>query len=101
MSLSPLRRCLDKSYLRRIASYVIDLTRSFNTREGVTKADGTLPSRFFNGALGEEENVLRREDFNRMLPDYYRLRSWPEQGVPQQSSYWRLRNLPSSREKGS
>jgi len=28
---------------------------------------------------------LRREDFNRMLADYYRLRGWSEQGVPQES----------------
>ena len=71
-----------KIYLKRTASYVIDLTRRFNIREGLTKKDDTLPSRFFDEPLGEEKKVLRREDFNRMLADYYRLRGWSEQGVP-------------------
>ena len=74
---------MDKPYLKRTASYVIDLTRRFNIREGVTKMDDTLPNRFFDEPLGEEKKVLRREDFNRMLADYYRLRGWSEQGVPQ------------------
>lgn len=74
---------MDKPYLKRIASYVIDLTRRFNIREGLTKKDDTLPSRFFDEPLGEEKKVLKREDFNRMLADYYRLRGWSEQGVPQ------------------
>jgi len=74
---------MDKPYLKRTASYVIDLTRRFNIREGLTKKDDTLPSRFFDEPLGEEKKVLRREDFNRMLADYYRLRGWSEQGVPQ------------------
>jgi len=74
---------MDKPYLKKTASYVIDLTRRFNIREGVTKMDDTLPNRFFDEPLGEEKKVLRREDFNRMLADYYRLRGWSEQGVPQ------------------
>ena len=74
---------MDKPYLKKTASYVIDLTRRFNIREGVTKKDDTLPNRFFDEPLGEEKKVLRREDFNRMLADYYRLRGWSEQGVPQ------------------
>ena len=73
---------MDKPYLKKTASYVIDLTRRFNIREGVTKKDDTLPSRFFDEPLGKEKKVLRREDFNRMLADYYRLRGWSEQGVP-------------------
>lgn len=76
---------MDKPYLKRTASYVIDLTRRFNIREGVTKKDDTLPSRFFDEPLGEEKKVLRREDFNRMLADYYRLRGWSKQGVPQET----------------
>jgi len=74
---------MKKMDLKRTASYVIDLTRKFNIREGVTKKDDTLPSRFFDESLGEGKKVLRREDFNRMLADYYCLRGWSEQGVPQ------------------
>ncbi len=73
---------LDKDGLKRLASRVIDLTRRFNLREGLTKADDTLPKRFFEEPLGPEGKVLRREDFEKMLADYYRLRGWSEDGVP-------------------
>ncbi|MBW2333068.1 MAG: aldehyde ferredoxin oxidoreductase C-terminal domain-containing protein, partial [Deltaproteobacteria bacterium] len=76
---------MDKAYLKRTASYVIDLTRRFNIREGVTKMDDILPRRFFDEPLGKKKKVLRREDFDRMLADYYRLRGWSAQGVPQES----------------
>jgi len=73
---------LDKEGLKRLAAHVIDLTRKFNLREGVTKADDTLPKRFFEEPLGPEGKVLKREDFERMLADYYRLRGWSAEGVP-------------------
>jgi len=73
---------MKKMDLKRTASHVIDLTRRFNIREGVTKEDDTLPSRFFDEPLGEEKKVLRRDDFNRMLADYYRLRGWSKAGIP-------------------
>jgi len=74
---------MDKAGLRERASYVIDLTRRFNIREGLTKADDSLPNRFFDEPLGREKKVVRREDFYRMLSEYYHLRGWSEEGVPQ------------------
>ena len=73
---------MSKSDLKKTASYTIDLTRKFNIREGLTKDDDNLPSRFFDEPLGKEKKVLSRDDFNTMLSDYYRLRGWSEQGVP-------------------
>jgi aldehyde:ferredoxin oxidoreductase len=73
---------MKKSDLKQAVSYVIDLTRRFNIREGMTKGDDTLPSRFFDEPLGKEKQVLKRDDFNTMLADYYRLRGWSEHGVP-------------------
>jgi len=67
-----------------MVSYVIDLTRRFNIREGLTKEDDTLPSRFFDEPLGKGKKILTRDGFNKMLADYYRLRGWSEQGVPQE-----------------
>ena len=72
----------DKDGLKKVASHVIDLTRRFNLREGITRADDTLPKRFFEEPLGEEGKVLKREDFDKMLADYYRVRGWSEEGVP-------------------
>jgi len=76
---------MKKSDIKRTASYVIDLTRRFNIREGLTEKDDNLPSRFFDEPLGKEKKVLRRDDFKRMLGDYYHLRGWSKQGVPRQS----------------
>jgi len=73
---------MSKSDLKKTASYAIDLTRKFNIREGLTKDDDNLPSRFFDEPLGKDKKVLTREGFNTMLSDYYRLRGWSEQGVP-------------------
>ena len=73
---------LDKRGLKKIASHVINMTRRFNLREGITRADDTLPRRFFEEPLGEEGNVLKKKDFEKMLSDYYRLRGWSEEGVP-------------------
>jgi aldehyde:ferredoxin oxidoreductase len=74
---------MNKSDLKHTASYVIDLTRKFNIREGLTKEDDILPSRFFDESVGKEKQVLNRNDFNTMVADYYRLRGWSEQGLPQ------------------
>jgi aldehyde:ferredoxin oxidoreductase len=74
---------MNKSDLKKTASYAIDLTRRFNIREGLTEKDDSLPSRFFEEPLGKENKVLNKDDFDTMLADYYRLRGWSEQGVPE------------------
>ncbi len=67
--------------LHRIASNISDATRVFNIREGLTKEDDTLPRRFFEEPI-EEGKIIKREDFNRLLADYYELRGWDKSGVP-------------------
>ena len=67
---------------RELASRVVDATRYFNLREGLTREDDTLPKRFFKEALGEEKKVIRKEDFDFMLDRYYSLRGWDEKGIP-------------------
>jgi aldehyde:ferredoxin oxidoreductase len=47
----------------------------------LTCKDDTLPRRFFEEPI-EEGKVLRREDFDRLLKEYYELRGWDEMGVP-------------------
>jgi aldehyde:ferredoxin oxidoreductase len=72
---------LREQELRQIASNIADATRTFNLREGVTREDDTLPRRFFDEPI-EEGKILRREDFDRLLNEYYELRGWDERGVP-------------------
>ncbi len=73
---------LDKSGLQRIASNVIDATRIFNLREGLTTADDTLPESVFRKKLAKSGKAISRQDLHSMVKDYYRARGWDPQGVP-------------------
>ena len=74
---------LGKKDLKELAARVVNLTRRFNIREGITRADDTLPERFFTEPLGDEGKVINRESFETMLSDYYRLRGWSKDGIPE------------------
>jgi aldehyde:ferredoxin oxidoreductase len=76
----------DKAGLKKIASDIRDATRFFNTREGVTRDDDTLPPRFFDEGIGDDKNVITREELELMKDDYYRLRGWNESGLPCEES---------------
>ena len=73
---------LDENGLRKISSTIQNETRKFNLREGITAKDDTLPKRFFDEPLGKDEKTIRREDFQKMLQDYYALRGWSSDGIP-------------------
>lgn len=73
---------LGKEGLREIASRIIDSTRRFNLREGLRKADDSLPRRFHQEPLPETGKVVTEEQFERLLSDYYRIRGWDEEGRP-------------------
>jgi aldehyde:ferredoxin oxidoreductase len=57
------------------------LERLFNLREGIGKKDDTLPKRFTH-----EEQIKGRPEtkvpLSKMLPRYYQLRGWDENGIP-------------------
>ena len=72
---------LSEKDLRKIASNISNATRTFNIREGLTQEDDTLPRRFFEEPI-EEGKILKREDFDRLLAEYYELRGWDRRGVP-------------------
>ncbi|HPA59612.1 MAG TPA: aldehyde ferredoxin oxidoreductase family protein [Synergistales bacterium] len=70
--------------------------RMFNIREaGISRKDDTLPPRMFEDPLpmpprGEEKVSLKREDFDRMLDEYYELRGWDSDGRPKAETVERL-----------
>jgi RNase adaptor protein for sRNA GlmZ degradation len=72
---------LNRKELEDIAANVINLTRYFNQKCGLSKKDDTLPARFFNESLNEGKDFLKREDFEKMLSEYYMLRKWDENGL--------------------
>jgi aldehyde:ferredoxin oxidoreductase len=73
---------LDEVGLRKISSTIQNETRRFNLREGITSKDDTLPVRFFEEGLGEERQVISRETLGKMLQDYYSIRGWNAEGIP-------------------
>ncbi len=77
---------LDEKDLRKISSAIQDGTRRFNLREGLTPKEDTLPKRFFDEPLGKDGKTIRREEFQKMLQDYYALRGWSAEGIPNPKS---------------
>ena len=73
---------VDKRGLQQIAANVSNAARWFNIREGITRADDKLPKRFFQETLGKDRKIIREEDLNRMLDEYYESRGWDSQGTP-------------------
>jgi aldehyde:ferredoxin oxidoreductase len=64
---------------------IFNLTRVINVLEGISKKDDTLPPKVFEEPLKSGPGagrVLRREDFEVMLNDYYRIREWDDEGRP-------------------
>lgn len=71
--------------LKEIAKRVIDLERIINMREGITKADDTLPKRYFDDDMPDGKtkgHKIDRQEFARMLSLYYQLRNWDHDGKP-------------------
>ncbi len=66
--------------LMRAGERIWNLERLYNIREGFTRADDTLPARFFNSPV--EGRVIDREEFQNTLEEYYRMRGWDENGIP-------------------
>ena len=73
---------LDVEGMRKMAAAVIDATRRFNIREGLTREDDYLPKRFLTEALPETGNLITAEQMLQLLQDYYQARGWDEKGAP-------------------
>ncbi|MBP1760761.1 MAG: Aldehyde ferredoxin oxidoreductase [Firmicutes bacterium] len=71
----------DEEYLL-IGERIWNMERLFNLRAGFTTKDDTLPPRLLKEPMkgGPHEGKVVRLDI--MLPEYYSLRGWDEQGIP-------------------
>ena len=62
-----------------------NLTRLFNVREGLTRRDDNLPTRFMMESLPDgvaKGQVITEDLFDEMLMEYYALRGWDKNGIP-------------------
>ncbi|MEX2706845.1 MAG: aldehyde ferredoxin oxidoreductase family protein [Candidatus Freyrarchaeum guaymaensis] len=67
---------------RRVGERINNLTRSFNAREGFTARDDTLPYRSTNEPLPAGPWKGQVVNLGEMLPKYYELCGWDQNGVP-------------------
>jgi aldehyde:ferredoxin oxidoreductase len=70
---------LSKEDLSAMAARVTNLTRRFNLREGLTRADDFLPKRLLTEKLPDGRGITK-EELTRLIDDYYRLRGWDGNG---------------------
>ncbi len=67
--------------LMQIGERGYNTERLFSLREGLSGADDTLPDRLTN-ELQEPDQPDSKVPLDKMLPMYYKVRGWDEQGVP-------------------
>ncbi len=72
----------DKAALRKRASEISTLIRFFNIREGLKPEDDNLPKRFYKESL-KTGHWIKEEELGTMLQDYYNLRGWHKNGLPE------------------
>ena len=69
----------DKTEFMKTGERVFNLEKLFNYREGFRREDDWLPDRFFEDAFTvgpKKGSVLKRDQFNVMLTQYYKDRGW-------------------------
>jgi aldehyde:ferredoxin oxidoreductase len=79
--------------IRKTGERVYTLERLMITGEGISRSDDTLPERYFEEPVPEgpsKGEVVSREEFSRMLDEYYGLHGWDEEGIPKRKTLKRL-----------
>ncbi len=71
----------DDEYLQA-GERVWNLERMFNLKAGFTKEDDTLPPRLLHDPMKDGPHKGRVVELDVMLPEYYQLRGWDDNGVP-------------------
>jgi aldehyde:ferredoxin oxidoreductase len=75
----------DVTELMLVGERINNLTRAFNIREGLSRRDDYLPTRFSQNMLAgaSSEQKITKIDLERMLDEYYKLRGWDQKtGIP-------------------
>jgi len=80
---SAIGQAFSEAELREVGRRVIDLERQVNRELGRTRADDTLPKRYFDDpmpARATKGHRIDREKFQEMLDEYYAARGWDGEG---------------------
>ncbi len=76
--------------IMQAAERVYNLERMFLVRAGFTKADDTLPPRMLAEPLTAGPTAGQVVELDQMLPIFYELRGWDEEGVPTEAKLQEL-----------
>jgi len=80
----------DEARMLEVGERIYNLERQFNLAAGFTKADDTLPERMLKEAAKSGAGKGRVTELDKMLPEYYDIRGWNEDGVPTQETLERI-----------
>ncbi len=89
---------IDREEVQAICERVVNLERAFNTREGLTRKDDTLPRRFTDEPLPQDAGPSAGSvvELQPMLDEYYQARGWDTAtGIP---TFSKLRELGLEKE---
>ena len=84
---------LTPAEIQRTGERIYTLERLMIAGEGISRSEDTLPKRYFEEPIPEgpsKGEVVCREEFSRMLDDYYTLHGWDEEGIPTRRTLRRL-----------
>ena len=73
--------CDAKEFVKK-GERIWNLERIFNIKAGFTKEDDKLPERMEKEPIKSGASKGETTDLSKMLPEYYKLRGWDENGVP-------------------
>jgi len=68
--------------LMKAGERIWNLEKLFNLKAGFTKKDDTLPPRMLEEPIASGPSKGEVSELHRMLPDYYKVRGWDEEGRP-------------------
>lgn len=71
---------VDGAELRTTARRIVDAKKAFNIEAGWTPAEDTLPNRFFQDALPDDDARLSREILQQLIQRYNLARGWQPDG---------------------
>jgi aldehyde:ferredoxin oxidoreductase len=76
---------MERKEVYAIGERIWNMIRLFNVREGFGRKEDQLPERVFRDPLTSgvaKGRTINRQDFEKMLNDYYEVRGWDENGIP-------------------
>ncbi|MEM1642716.1 MAG: aldehyde ferredoxin oxidoreductase C-terminal domain-containing protein, partial [Desulfurococcaceae archaeon] len=78
--------------LMKASERVLNLVKAFNTREGFTSRDDTLPERFFEPLETGPRAGQRidRDEFEKALKLFYEIAGWDMDGKPTKAKLYEL-----------